>query len=251
MGRTREIGGVSASPTRVLKNVLGFAPGPSSRPQTLASQASRGGWPYAWLILSALSSWCPCLPPGPLPVWGAESSDCWWHQSPLPRWPGPLLAPVLGAGAPGSVSLGVRTRPGGAQQALPPPGCPKGFYGKQCHKKCHCANRGRCHRLYGACLCDPGLYGRFCHLGESPPRLSLPEGVAACSFRALLPTLGLQGRTRGRENPLLGCGVLPGAAGSEPCPLDCAGFRVPPHTSRPQPGWWAGCLVGRGWPPSE
>lgn len=47
-----------------------------------------------------------------------------------------------------------------------PTGCPKGFYGKHCRKKCHCANRGRCHRLYGACLCDPGLYGRFCHLGE-------------------------------------------------------------------------------------
>lgn len=54
-------------------------------------------------------------------------------------------------------------------QETPPlsPGCPKGFYGKYCRKKCHCANRGRCHRLYGACLCDPGLYGRFCHLGES------------------------------------------------------------------------------------
>lgn len=46
-------------------------------------------------------------------------------------------------------------------------GCPKGFYGKQCNKKCNCANNGRCHRTYGACLCDAGLYGRFCHLSES------------------------------------------------------------------------------------
>lgn len=46
-------------------------------------------------------------------------------------------------------------------------GCPKGLYGKQCNKKCNCANNGRCHRTYGACLCDPGLYGRFCHLRES------------------------------------------------------------------------------------
>lgn len=45
-------------------------------------------------------------------------------------------------------------------------GCPKGFYGKLCNKKCNCANNGRCHRTYGACLCDPGLYGRFCHLRE-------------------------------------------------------------------------------------
>ncbi len=46
-------------------------------------------------------------------------------------------------------------------------GCPKGLYGKFCNKKCNCANNGRCHRTYGACLCDPGLYGRFCHLRES------------------------------------------------------------------------------------
>lgn len=47
-----------------------------------------------------------------------------------------------------------------------PTGCPKGLYGKQCNKKCNCAHNGRCHRTYGACLCDPGLYGRFCHLRE-------------------------------------------------------------------------------------
>lgn len=46
-------------------------------------------------------------------------------------------------------------------------GCPKGFYGKYCNKRCNCANNGRCHRTYGACLCDPGLYGRFCHLRKS------------------------------------------------------------------------------------
>lgn len=70
----------------------------------------------------------------------------------------------------------------------PPAGCPKGFYGKHCRKKCHCANRGRCHRLYGACLCDPGLYGRFCHLGESPcPQSPCPRGQCHC---ALPPTIG-------------------------------------------------------------
>uniref|UniRef100_A0A8C5UE02 Multiple EGF like domains 6 n=1 Tax=Malurus cyaneus samueli TaxID=2593467 RepID=A0A8C5UE02_9PASS len=42
--------------------------------------------------------------------------------------------------------------------------CPKGFFGKHCRKRCNCANRGHCHRIYGACLCDPGLYGRYCHL---------------------------------------------------------------------------------------
>lgn len=73
-----------------------------------------------------------------------------------------VLTPPLGA----SPWVGGRVWVGSQEAALPP-GCPKGFYGKHCRKKCHCASRGRCHRLYGACLCDPGLYGRFCHLGES------------------------------------------------------------------------------------
>lgn len=65
-----------------------------------------------------------------------------------------------------------------------PPGCPKGFYGKHCRKKCHCAHRGRCHRVYGACLCDPGLYGRFCHLGESVHPLQVARGQAPSHLQA-------------------------------------------------------------------
>lgn len=65
-----------------------------------------------------------------------------------------------------------------------PPGCPKGFYGKHCRKKCHCAHRGRCHRVYGACLCDPGLYGRFCHLGESVHPLQVARGRAPSHLQA-------------------------------------------------------------------
>lgn len=51
----------------MLKNVLGFVPRPFSRPQTLGRQASRGRWPYPWLILclpcchGALA--CPRAPP--------------------------------------------------------------------------------------------------------------------------------------------------------------------------------------------
>uniref|UniRef100_A0AAY4CR03 Multiple epidermal growth factor-like domains protein 6 n=1 Tax=Denticeps clupeoides TaxID=299321 RepID=A0AAY4CR03_9TELE len=43
-------------------------------------------------------------------------------------------------------------------------GCPQGYYGMNCRRKCHCPNNGHCHQLYGGCLCAPGLYGRFCHL---------------------------------------------------------------------------------------
>ncbi|XP_010833580.1 PREDICTED: EGF-like and EMI domain-containing protein 1 [Bison bison bison] len=57
-----------------------------------------------------------------------------------------------------------------------PPGCPKGFFGKNCKRKCNCANNGHCHSVYGACLCEPGRYGRFCHL-------NCPKGAygAGCS----------------------------------------------------------------------
>ncbi|CAH6789216.1 Egfem1 [Phodopus roborovskii] len=63
----------------------------------------------------------------------------------------------------------------GDQQA--PLGCLKGFFGKNCKRKCHCANNGHCHRVYGACICDLGRYGRFCHL-------SCPRGTygAGCSL---------------------------------------------------------------------
>ncbi|XP_028618437.1 EGF-like and EMI domain-containing protein 1 [Grammomys surdaster] len=66
-------------------------------------------------------------------------------------------------------------RTGGEQQA--PVGCLKGFFGKNCKRKCHCANNAHCHRVYGACMCDLGRYGRFCHL-------SCPRGAygAGCSL---------------------------------------------------------------------
>ena len=122
----------------------------------------------------------------------------------------------------------------GTQGTPHPTGCPKGFYGKQCHKKCHCANRGRCHRLYGACLCDPGLYGRFCHLGESSALVACVQGAggllhskAECSW-ALLPTLRLGSDCSAEdlglsEVPPLACGLHP--RGLELCPPVCAGLQ--------------------------
>ena len=136
-------------------------------PQTLGAQAGKGRRPHSW------GSPHPALPPSALAspqgpslsrvqgpwVAGGPEALC-LYLSTLLYWV--LMPPPL------SISLGGRPRLG-EQSRDPPlsPGCPKGFYGKHCRKKCHCANWGRCHRLYGACLCDPGLYGRFCHLGES------------------------------------------------------------------------------------
>uniref|UniRef100_A0A3B3R8R4 EGF-like and EMI domain containing 1 n=1 Tax=Paramormyrops kingsleyae TaxID=1676925 RepID=A0A3B3R8R4_9TELE len=39
-----------------------------------------------------------------------------------------------------------------------------GYFGKNCQSRCNCPRNVHCHRLYGTCLCAPGLYGRFCHL---------------------------------------------------------------------------------------
>lgn len=153
------------------EDMLGLLPWPPSRPQTLGGTAQPG-----WTAVSMGLILClPCPPdatptPWALPCLGCrvlrllvapKSSRCALEAQTTPgscagHW-GPLEH-LLGHG--GRV-LGALKRP------CLPAGCPKGFYGKHCRKKCHCANRGRCHRLYGACLCDPGLYGRFCHLSES------------------------------------------------------------------------------------
>ncbi|XP_051012985.1 EGF-like and EMI domain-containing protein 1 [Acomys russatus] len=82
-------------------------------------------------------------------------------------------------------------RTGTDQQA--PVGCRKGFFGKYCKRKCHCANNGHCHRVYGGCMCDLRSYGRFCHL-------NCPGGAgggygAACSLECHCVkenTLGMQ-----------------------------------------------------------
>lgn len=44
-------------------------------------------------------------------------------------------------------------------------GCPKGYFGKQCDRKCRCRG-ARCHRTFGICFCDAGRYGRRCHKGK-------------------------------------------------------------------------------------
>uniref|UniRef100_A0A8B9ZIQ3 Multiple EGF like domains 6 n=1 Tax=Anas platyrhynchos TaxID=8839 RepID=A0A8B9ZIQ3_ANAPL len=94
---------------------------------------------------------------------------------------------------------------------IQPAGCPKGFFGKQCRKKCNCANRGRCHRIYGACLCDPGLYGRYCHL-VCPPGWYGPACQLSCSCG-----------NEGHCHPVTGtCSCAPGWTGH-----DCQRGRVP------------------------
>lgn len=157
----------------MLRNVLGLQPCPAivQAAGPVGHWPSQGSQPCLW----GSSCACPALV-APVPAPGAPPClGCRVLRLLVaPKSCGhalvthPLLAPVLGTGALGSISWGVGAMSGWVLKRLHlPPGCPKGFYGKHCRKKCHCANRGRCHRLYGACLCDPGLYGRFCHLGES------------------------------------------------------------------------------------
>lgn len=59
----------------MLKNVLGFAPWAILQTTDAGETGQPGPKAICMAHLgSALSSWCPCLPPGPLPVWDAESS---------------------------------------------------------------------------------------------------------------------------------------------------------------------------------
>lgn len=164
-----------------------------ARPHSLATVQTTGpvgtGQPGPVAIrgarpVTALTSRCPHPPPGSLPVWDAVSSGCWGPTDLRPR-PGGRSWLLSWCWGPRSVSSGQGALSGGAlMRPRRPPGCPKGFYGKHCRKKCHCAHRGRCHRVYGACLCDPGLYGRFCHLGESVHPLQVARGRAPSHLQA-------------------------------------------------------------------
>ncbi|XP_071959436.1 uncharacterized protein [Antedon mediterranea] len=42
--------------------------------------------------------------------------------------------------------------------------CPVGFFGEQCHKKCHCHNQANCHKFNGTCEngCETGWAGEGC-----------------------------------------------------------------------------------------
>ena len=43
-----------------------------------------------------------------------------------------------------------------------PPGCPKGFFWKNCKRKCNCANNSHCHRVYVEPVCvSQGAMGGF------------------------------------------------------------------------------------------
>ncbi|KAL4666835.1 hypothetical protein H8959_005524 [Pygathrix nigripes] len=168
----------------------------------------------------------------------------WWDlrlcHGDLPLPPGPW-----GQGMSGTDQPGQTANPGGSPSALvgaAPRSCAepwapehpttRGYYGKHCRKKCNCANRGRCHRVYGACLCDPGLYGRFCHLSESHCPFRCPwwpqrvEGMVC----VLLPVVWVGMRpVRAQPGHPLGCGsgICPESVDSKPHPLDgnCAGIQ--------------------------
>lgn len=129
-----------------------LASGPGTVPATgPRREARQGGGHTSGSSGAGLALLVPSLIPGVLPVWGAGGPAA--------------LRPCPGAGP-----LGAPPRTGGPREGRSQArsaGCPRGLWGEHCRKKCHCARRGPCHRAYGACLCGPGLYGRFCHLGES------------------------------------------------------------------------------------
>lgn len=246
--RSDEEGGLSLSVSHVCAgDVLGIPLWPPSRPQTLGARASQGRWPHLWGALRG----CPALAtPRDPPCVGCR----------VLRLLGAQVSPdsCAGPGAPWSISSGGGHVRVGSQEAPLPPGCPRGFYGKHCAKKCHCANRGRCHRLYGACLCDPGLYGRFCHLGESHCPLAARVRGRGHNVGRVLPAHGPAGvglslftdeNAGTQQVPRLGCGVcgLKATSSGLHWPPGClSGWAVP------APARLVGGLsMDRGRPPSE
>lgn len=261
MGQTQSIWTSSLCISHVCaEDMLGLLPWPPSRPQTLSGTAQPG-----WTAVSMGLILClPCPPdatptPWALPCLGCrvlrllvapKSSRCAPEAQTTPgscagHW-GPLEH-LLGHGG--------RVR-GALKRPCLPAGCPKGFYGKHCRKKCHCANRGRCHRLYGACLCDPGLYGRFCHLSESCCLLAAcvwgVEGTACsmaecspCAFlhavQHVLTLCHLHTRTRGSVSSLARMWGPPLVSGLKATssgllwPLGCLGGQFPASWGFPAP----------------
>lgn len=42
------------------------------------------------------------------------------------------------------------------------PGCPSGFYGRDCSEVCHCQNGADCDHITGQCACRTGFVGTSC-----------------------------------------------------------------------------------------
>jgi hypothetical protein len=57
---------------------------------------------------------------------------------------------------------------------FPPSRMPKRIFWDELQKS-HCPNHGHCNRMYGTCMCEPGCYGRFCHLSKSQALIALCE----------------------------------------------------------------------------
>lgn len=44
--------------------------------------------------------------------------------------------------------------------------CEEGHYGENCTQTCSCVNRGRCDKVTGRCVCQPGWVGELCQSGD-------------------------------------------------------------------------------------
>ncbi|KAM7413351.1 hypothetical protein PAMA_020643 [Pampus argenteus] len=126
---------------------------------------------------------------------------------------------ILGSSAVRPVS--VRTEPGvttsPANAAVRPAGletaancCEKGRYGENCTQICGCANRGRCDRVTGRCVCQLGWMGELC-------QSACPAGMFGQNCSQLCQCSGDQEHC----NPVTGkCSCLPGYYGAR-CELRC------------------------------
>lgn len=73
-------------------------------------------------------------------------------------------------------------------------GCPNGFFGEDCDKKCKCERSVKCDQVLGTCKCSRGFWGKKCEYkcpkwsyGENCKKKCLPrcneKGSAGCSAK--------------------------------------------------------------------
>ena len=76
------------------------------------------------------------------------------------------------------------------------PGCPSGFYGRDCSEVCRCQNGADCDHITGQCACRTGFIGTSCEQSWVGPAhfsseqiYTVDECMYVCSINTLAPTL--------------------------------------------------------------
>lgn len=118
----------------------------------------------------SIQSHCVCLST-------LHISECYWFPSFLVIWPWLFtlsISPFIVSNAP--------TLPSNILY-MSVPGCPSGFYGRDCSEVCRCQNGADCDHITGQCACRTGFIGTSCEQSWVAPPHPLPfVCVSVCVF---------------------------------------------------------------------